>query len=75
MIKIEGNMKRKRNVFSITEIIIMVIVTSLVSALSAGLIITNNFRNNSGISYLNLVNDQYLKEFLNVILFQKAESI
>ena len=66
MIKIEGNMKRKRNVFSITEIIIMVIVTSLVSALSAGLIITNNFRNNSGISYLNLVNDQYLKEFLNV---------
>ena len=59
-------MKSKKNVFSITEIIVIVIVTSLVSALSAGLIITNSFQNNSGISYLNLVNDKNLKEFLSV---------
>lgn len=59
-------MKSKKNVFSITEIIVIVIVTSLVSALSAGLIITNSFQNNSGISYLNLVNDKNLREFLSV---------
>lgn len=59
-------MKKKKNVFNIYEIIIIIIVTSLVCAITTGLIFSSNLSTKTGISYLNLVKDEYLKEFLDV---------
>ncbi len=52
-------MKRK-NIFSITEIIIIVIVTGVVSSITTGIILFSNYR------YTGIGNDKALEEFVNV---------
>lgn len=53
-------MKKNRNVFSITEIIIIVIVTGIVSSLTTGVILFSSYK------YTGLGTDEALEEFVNV---------
>ena len=61
-------MKRKIavNGFNINEVVVIIVITSIVSALLIGTIITNNYRTTTGLSYRELLNDENVKDFLNV---------
>lgn len=52
--------------FSIAEIIIIIIITGIVSSLATGVVVNSNYMTSTGISYKQLMNDDDLKEFLNV---------
>lgn len=52
--------------FNILEIIIVIIVTSIISALTVGVIMSNNYRSSGGMSYQELLEDSNIKEFLDV---------
>jgi len=56
----------RRNGFSLLDVIIIVIVTGVVSALTIGLIIFNGTKYATGMSYLDLTNDKALQQFLEV---------
>lgn len=55
-----------KNHFSLLNIIIIVIVTAIISAITTGVILMNNTRTSSGLSYGELMNDKNLEEFLNI---------
>ncbi len=52
--------------FSLLTVIVIVCLTSIVSAITVGVIITNNYKGTDGITYTNLIKDENLKEFLDV---------
>ena len=61
-------MKRKIavNGFNIVEVTAIIIISSLVSAIVVGTLISNNYRTNNGTTYRDLLNDSNVKDFLNV---------
>ena len=60
-----NNFKNYRG-FSITWVIGIVVVTSIISAITAGVIVYNNNRLTYDLTYGDLAEDQDLNEFLNV---------
>ena len=62
-------MKSSKKVFkgyNIVEVIIIIIVTSVISALTTGIIVNNNSKTASGSTYSELLQDEKVKDFLNV---------
>ena len=52
--------------FNLISVIIIICVTSIVSALTVGIIVTNGYQNTIGLSYKELASDSALNEFLDV---------
>ena len=59
-----NNLKAKG--FNLYEIIGIIVITSIISIAASGIIINNNYRTSSGLSYSELLKDDKVKEFLNV---------
>ena len=61
-------MKKKRDFkgYSIVEVIVIIVITSIVSAVSTGVIMSNNNRTTAGSTYSSLLQDENVKDFLNV---------
>ncbi len=55
-----------KNGFNILSVVIIMILTSIISGLAVGVILNNNYKNNSGLKNINVMTDENLKEFLNV---------
>lgn len=52
--------------FSLLNVIIVIFVTAITSAIATGVIVNNSYKNKDGMSYSELLEDESLKEFLNV---------
>ena len=52
--------------FKIKEVIIIIVIVSIISALTTGIILSNNYRTDNGMSYYKLLEDKNVKDFLNV---------
>lgn len=61
-------MKRKIAVkgFNLVEVSVIIIASCIISALVVGTVISNNYRTNFGVTYRDLLNDENIKDFLNV---------
>ena len=57
---------KKEKGFTLLNVIIIILVTAVVSAVTTGVIVTNNYKSDNGVSYSELLADDNLKEFLNV---------
>ena len=58
---------KKRNIsFKLTTIIVLMIVTAIISGLTAGVIVYTSYGKNTGIDYKNVSTDSALKQFLEV---------
>ena len=57
---------KKDKGFNLISVILIVLISSVVSAITTGVIVTNNYKSSNGISYNDVLNDDDLKEFLNV---------
>ena len=55
----------KNKGFNLLTVIIFVSITSIISAMTVGVIITNSYKSDDGTSYKDLIKDENLKEFLN----------
>ena len=64
-IKVVIKLKEKKG-FNLLSVIIVICVTSIISGLTTGIIVTNSYKNNLGLTYEDLVNDESLNEFLEV---------
>lgn len=56
----------KNKGFSLFAVIGFICISSIISAITVGVIITNSYKSTSGTLYSDLVKDEDLKEFLNV---------
>ena len=54
-----------KKVYSLIHVIIIIIITAVVSAITTGVLLTKNSINGLGINYGNLVSDENIKTFLN----------
>ncbi len=52
--------------FNLVTVIVIVIITSLISACTTGVILNNNYKGTSGMTYTEVMNDENLSEFLNI---------
>ena len=52
--------------FSLFNVIIIIVITAIASAITTGVIANNNFRNKNGISYKTILEDEKLSEFIDV---------
>lgn len=52
--------------YGLTEIIIIIVITSIISALATGMLITKTYSTNEGNTYAQLTKDKNIQEFLNV---------
>lgn len=52
--------------FGLLETIIIILVTAMASSIATGIILYNNYKDNTGITYNEMVKDEALKEFLDV---------
>ncbi len=52
--------------YGLIEIVIIIVVTSIISALATGVLITKNYSTDEGYSYAQLANDENVQDFLNV---------
>ncbi len=59
-------MNKKYNGFNLPWVLIIVVITSIISALTTGVIVYNNNKLSSKISYTDLSNDPELNQFLEV---------
>lgn len=59
-------MNKKYNGFNLIWILIIVVITSIISALTAGVIVYNNNKISSKVTYADLANDEELAQFLEV---------
>ncbi len=59
-------MKNNKKGFNLLSVIIVICITSIISVLTTGVIVTNSYKNNLGLTYEDLVNDKSLNEFLEV---------
>lgn len=68
MMKIFNKDKKKTNTkgFGLLETIIIIVITSIISAITTGVILYNTYGSKTGVSYAELANDKALKEFLEV---------
>lgn len=56
----------KKKAYNLLQVIIIIVITSIISGITVGVIINNNISTSSGISYSELLNDNKVQEFLNV---------
>ena len=67
--RIEGEYVQKQNKkvvgFNITEVIIIIIVSAIFTSIATGIIVMNNFKTSAG-SYSELLQDDKVREFLDV---------
>ena len=59
-------MENNKKGFNLLSVIIVICITSIISGLTTGVIVTNSYKNNLGLTYEDLVNDKSLNEFLEV---------
>lgn len=59
-------MKNEKKGFNLISVIIVICITSIISGLTTGVIVTNSYKNNLGLTYDDLKNDESLNEFLEV---------
>lgn len=59
-------MENNKKGFNLISVIIVICVTSIISGITTGVIVTNSYKNNLGLTYEDLVNDESLNEFLEV---------
>lgn len=52
--------------YGLIEIVIIIVATSIISALATGVLITKNYSTDEGYSYAQLANDENVQDFLNV---------
>lgn len=52
--------------FNLLSVIIIICVTSIISGITTGVIVTNSYQSSTGLTYNELLNDDSLKEFLEV---------
>ncbi len=52
--------------FNLITVVIIVIITSVVSAFTTGIILNNNYKGESGLSYTEIMNDEQLSEFIHI---------
>lgn len=52
--------------FGLLETIIIILITSMVSSIATGIILYNSYKDNAGITYDEIAEDETLKEFLDV---------
>ena len=60
----------KNKGFSLFAVIGFICISSIISAITVGVIITNSYKSTSGTLYSDLVKDEDLKEFLKAFLTQ-----
>lgn len=56
----------KINGFKLGSVILIIIITSIMSAITTGVIITNNYETSSGLTFGEILYDENLSEFLNI---------
>ena len=59
-------LKTKKEVFTLWEVMVMVVVVSIIPALTMGVILYNNNKITSKVTYSDLANDDNLNQFLKV---------
>lgn len=59
-------MENNKKGFNLISVIIVICITSIISGITTGVIVTNSYKNNLGLTYEDLVNDESLNEFLEV---------
>jgi carboxyl-terminal processing protease len=68
--RIEGEYMQKQNKkvigFSIVEVIVIIVVSAIFTSIATGIIVMNNFKSEAGITYAELLQDDKVKEFLDV---------
>ncbi len=64
--KVKKTCARKTKGFGLLETIIIIVVTSIIAAITTGVILYNSFGEKTGVSYGKLSEDKNLKEFLDV---------
>ena len=52
--------------FSIVEVIVIIVVSAIFTSIATGVIVMNNFKSEAGITYAELLQDNKVKEFLDV---------
>ncbi len=52
--------------FKLGTVILIILFTSIISAVATGVIMNNNYKGRSGLSYSQIMNDEYLSEFLSI---------
>ena len=58
-------MKNKKG-FNLLSVVIIICVTSIISGITTGVIVTNSYKSSTGMTYNELLNDESLNEFLEV---------
>ncbi len=56
----------KNKGFNLITVIFIIMVTAVASAFATGIILNNNYKGTSGLTYTEVMNDKELSEFLNV---------
>ena len=57
---------KKVNGFNIVEVIVIIVVSAVFTSIATGIIVMNNFKSAAGITYAELLQDEKVKEFLDV---------
>ena len=52
--------------FNIVEVIVIIVVSAIFTSIATGIIVMNNFKSEAGITYAELLQDDKVKEFLDV---------
>lgn len=52
--------------FNIVEVIVIIVVSAIFTSIATGVIVMNNFKSEAGITYAELLQDDKVKEFLDV---------
>lgn len=58
--------KQKREFFSLTELVILIVLTALVASVSTGSIMYFKYRNSNAMNYYKLEDDEQLQEFIEI---------
>ena len=59
-------MNNKNHGFNLFSVIVIIFLSSVISAITTGVIVNNTYKTSSGVSYNELAKDEDLSEFLDV---------
>ncbi len=57
---------KNKNGFSLITVIVIICISSIISAITSGIIVNNSYRTNNGVNYNSFVSDKDLNSFLDV---------
>ena len=57
---------KNKNGFSLFTVIVIICISSIISAITSGIIVNNSYRTNNGVNYNSFVSDKDLNSFLDV---------